>query len=449
MYIIISIFVLIISSFLFKRAAGTLSIFKPNLISYIFYYNIIIEVFLASILVILYFDNHYIINRVGADVRFNAWLSVMYMMIAFPIGMLLSKSIFLKKKSMKSFLEQYVSSPILITGSSGNALKYSIWCFTIISTLSCLYTFLQIGYYPFLKAITSSSSELASIRISVSRNFSGDVYIRNFFALIMMPILSYVWLFYYIANKKTLNLLMTLFTVFLSVSILYYNFSKSPLLWYILSFIFVYYYGLGKFKILHLIILITIVIISIIIMYSIGGVSSNHILNYNTGPIGRVILSQAAGLYIMFDIFPNPHDFIGFSSISQFLSDLFDYEYVDRAARIAMTSFNPRGVEDGTAGVMNSIFIAEAWANFGILGVLLSPLWVGFIIQTLYIFFLKRPKNPLYLAFFVSFSFGGSITGGFNDYIYNPGLLMMIILFLLIISLAAVFKKYSRFTSTR
>jgi hypothetical protein len=132
---------------------------------------------------------------------------------------------------------------------------------------------------------------------------------------------------------------------------------------------------------------------------------------------------------MMFDIFPVHYDFIGFSSLSNFLSNTLNYDYVDRAARIAMYHFNPRGVESGIAGVMNSIYIAEAWANFGLFGVLISPLWVGFLLQSLYIFFLRRPKNPVYLGFFVSFSIGGSVTGGFNDYIYNPGLVMMFMLF--------------------
>jgi hypothetical protein len=111
-----------------------------------------------------------------------------------------------------------------------------------------------------------------------------------------------------------------------------------------------------------------------------------------------------------------------------------------------MIDFNPRGVEDGQGGVMNSIFIAEAWANFGVIGVLVSPFWVGFLIQSLYLFFLRKPKNPVYLAFFVSFSIGGSVTGGFNDYIYNPGFMLMIIILLLIFSLASIFNMFAKKT---
>ena len=144
---------------------------------------------------------------------------------------------------------------------------------------------------------------------------------------------------------------------------------------------------------------------------------------------------------MMFDIFPADHAFIGLSSLSQALSNIFGVEYIERAARITMQAFNPAGVAAGTAGVMNSLYVAEAWANFGLLGVLLSPLWVGIVIQTLYIFFLKSPKSPFHLAFFVAFSTGGSITGGFNEYLYNPNLLLISFFALCVFSLAITIKR--------
>lgn len=444
LYFFTSIFVFLISFILFQRAAGSLSFTKPNLISYAFYYNIVVQTFIAAILAVLYLDNHYVISRVGMDVRHYAWLAVMYLMIAFPLGMLLAKFIFARGVKMQSLLNSYVNSPIQVSGVSGNSLKYAIWLFTAISMLACLYTFWKIGYFPFLKALTSSSTELGATRIAVSRNFSGNVYVRNFFALAMMPILAYVWFFYYLGSRRLLDLLMAVVTLLFAFSILYYNFAKGPLLWYVLSFVFVYFYALGKFKFLNLLILGSIAFSGLVVMYALSGVSLAGFASYNTGPIGRIILGQAAGLFIMFDIFPERYGFIGFSSLSQFIANLAGYEYMDRAARIAMTYFRPDAVAQGMAGVMNSIFIAEAWANFGLVGVLIAPLWVGFLLQSLYIFFLKNPKNPLYLAFFVSFSIGGSVTGGFNDYIYNPGVVMMVMLFAMIMTVALLFRSFTR-----
>src|SRR5690606_32353295 len=120
----------------------------------------------------------------------------------------LAKFIFARGVKMQSLLNSYVNSPIQVSGVSGNSLKYAIWLFTAISMLACLYTFWKIGYFPFLKALTSSPTELGATRIAVSRNFSGNVYVRNFFALAMMPILAYVWFFYYLGSRRLLDLLM-------------------------------------------------------------------------------------------------------------------------------------------------------------------------------------------------------------------------------------------------
>ena len=48
--LVVSLLVLIVSFRMFKSAAGELNVFKPNLISYVFYYNIVMQTFIAAIL---------------------------------------------------------------------------------------------------------------------------------------------------------------------------------------------------------------------------------------------------------------------------------------------------------------------------------------------------------------------------------------------------------------
>src|SRR5699024_87717 len=424
-YLLVSFFVLFVSTLLFKRASGSLSPIKPNMISYIYYWQLLLMTFIGSVLVILLLDNHYVISRVSDEARQKGWLAVMYVMVAVPVGMLVAKRLWLGGKKVSLYLNDYTRKEIDISGANGDSLKYSIWVFTILSFLACLYTFYTIRYFPFFKVFTASDSALDVLRINSSRNFSGIVYIKNIFGITLMPLLSYVWFFYYISNKRFANGIMFIVSFLMAASILYYDFSKGPLLWYLLSYIFVFYYANGVFKFSRLIVAAVFVFLLLVFMYSARGVNVSEFVHYNSGPVGRVVLGQASGTYLMFDMFPSKHDFIGFSSMSKFLSNLFGLEYTERAARLAMMDFNPRGIEEGTAGVMNSLFVAEAWANFGLIGVLISPLWVGFVIGNLYYFFLKKRKNPLWLALFVTFSFGGSFTGGFNDYIYNGGYIVL------------------------
>lgn len=438
----ISTFTIIVSTLLFKRAAGSLNPLKPNMISYIFYYNLIIQTVIGSIIIALYADgDHYVIRNVSSDARLYGWLSVNYMMIAMPIGMLLSKFLFSPSISIKNRLLNYTNDEINLSFIGHKSLKYSIWVFTLISIIACLYVYYIIGYFPFFKIFDISALMASELRILASREFSGNIYFKNFFALLMMPILSYMWLFYYFKTRSKWDLITFLLTFVMSLSILYYDFSKSPILTYILSFIFVYFYGKGKVNKRVAILGVLTVIMLLYILYNFMGLSKDAFISFNDGPIGRTILGQAAGLYMMLDIFPTSHPFIGFSSISQLLSTIFGIDYIDRAARITMIEFNPHGVDAGTAGVMNSIFIAEAWANFGLTGLIIAPIWVGFVIQTLYIYFLKSPKTPFHLAFFVAFSLGGAITGGFNEYFYNPRVILVLIFALMVFFLAQSFKR--------
>lgn len=440
--IAISIFTISLSFFLFRRAAGSLNLLQPNMISYIFYYNLILQTFISTILVVLKADgDHYVISRVSDEARLYGWLAVNYMMIAMPIGMLISKMAFSKKTTIKKRLIDYSISDINIGYIGHRPLKFSIWIFTFISIIACIYVFYTIGYFPFFKILDVSSLVASELRTVAGREFSGNVYIKNFFALLMMPVLSYMWIFYYFKTKNILDLTVFLICFIASLSILYYDFSKAPVLSYILSFVFVYFYGKGKVNRIMATSAIIIVLISIFILYSFMGLSSNDFLSYNSGPVGRVILGQSAGLYMMFDIFPHDYTFIGLGSLSELLSNMFDVKYIDRAARTTMMVFDPVGIQNGTAGVMNTIYIGEAWANFGFLGLILSPIWVGFIIQSLYIFFLRSPKSPVHLAFFVSFSTDGAITGGFNEYIYNPGVILVIVFLLSVFSLAKILRK--------
>src|SRR6056297_3662474 len=87
MYLSISIFVLIISIILFRRFGAPLRPTRLNMISFIFWYYLVAQSFIASILVIYDIDNHYVISRVAGDkARLYGWLSVMWTMIALPIG---------------------------------------------------------------------------------------------------------------------------------------------------------------------------------------------------------------------------------------------------------------------------------------------------------------------------------------------------------------------------
>ncbi|SDD94567.1 oligosaccharide repeat unit polymerase [Riemerella columbipharyngis] len=430
MYLFISILVLILSYFLFKKASGSLSLTKLNMISWIFYYNIIMQSFIAAILVVNKWDNHYLISRITRDdTRFNGWIAVMYTSMALPIGMILMNKIL--SANPKNLLDKYQKSSLVpLVSKYDSYIKYPLFLLSSLSIIAVLYTFANLREIPILKAFSGASAyDLAVYRELASRRFQGNEIFRNIFAISLTPLLCFIYCAYYRCTKKKIDLHMFYIMFIFTFLILTYDLEKSPIINFLIGFVFfkvlvdrdlskkmLYIYGAGVFIIL--------VFMYVLVMQS-GDIYSLF-SNYNAGILGRIFLTQSAGTYLMFDIFPRVHDFIGFNSVSSFIASLSGDEVSDRAARIVMSYIRHGNLEG--AGVVNSLFVGEAWANFGWTGVLLSPLYVGAVVQFLYIKLLKSKKTPLFLGVLVYFSYKSSITGGFNDYIYNVGYFILFIM---------------------
>jgi hypothetical protein len=39
------------------------------------------------------------------------------------------------------------------------------------------------------------------------------------------------------------------------------------------------------------------------------------------------------------------------------------------------------------------------------------------------------PKSPIFLGLFTYFSYKGGVSGGFNEYVFNSGLLILLVIF--------------------
>jgi len=433
--------VLAISFCLFKKAAGTMALNKLNMISYIFYFHFFAMSFLGSILIVNHVDNHYLINKLAYDSsRFYGWLVIMYSMIAVPCGMMIA-GIFFKNHDMKKLTDSYAKRKVEpLLSKKDSYLKVFVVVLSVISVFAVMYTFKSIGTVPIMSLLRGESAKvLAKLRIDSSMGFKGNIYIRNIFAIALTPILSYIAFAYYKMTKSKTDLVWFLTMLAAGIMISTYSLAKSPLLVYIIGFLLLKTLIDGEVsKKLFVFVGCALVGILIAAYIFIMGFDTSRIytlfLSPNSGITGRILLSQSAGTFFSFDIFPSRHDFLGFSSFSNFISEIFAMPKNDRSARIIMSIIMPSAVEDGTGGVINSLFIGEAWANFGLAGVIFAPFWVGFVIQWSYILLLKTAKTPLFLALTVYLTLKWPVTGGFNDFIYNAGIVTMLLIFIMIIS---------------
>ena len=105
-----------------------------------------------------------------------------------------------------------------------------------------------------------------------------------------------------------------------------------------------------------------------------------------------------------------------------------------RSGRVVMTIYNAKGIETNTAGVMNTVFVGEAYANFGYVGILLAPVIFGVIIGLFAYFIpcLKKTPGKLLLYVQMTLIFTTIVEGGFVDILYNASTIFIIMTIILI-----------------
>lgn len=441
-YLLVAILVCCVSGYLFKIGCGTISLYRPNMMSVIFYYYFVLQCVIGAVMIVNNWEEYnWELNAlVNQNVRVYGFWVIMYTVLMFPVGMLIANVVFREKRIATKFRE-YCKSPIEYENvGDWKTVRMCAMILSIISLLSVLYVIRTVGEIGLFKMFSSDSAmDLAGFRMESGRGFTGNPYIRSLGALFLCPILCYVSYGYKRKSNTIINRVWFWSMFMGSVLILTSSLEKAPVLIFLVGFLFFRIYT-GKpltKKILILTILGLAVVVSvlyILIMKTETDQLAGAILN-------RMTISSVGGLYLDLDIFPSRHDFLGVSSFSSEVNALFGVPHDERASRICMMIVKPEMIASGQAGVINCLFTGEAWANWGWYGLLLSPVWVGFLIQSFYLLMLSYRKTPLMLAIFVKYSFVSSVCGGINDYFYNTSVTTLLILVLGILLIAELKKR--------
>lgn len=416
--LILCFFVLIFSFFLFRSASGSMSINKLNIISVIFYYNLSVFAFLGSIIIYFGGASNPVLVHVSSDTRSFGLMVIMYIMVAFPIGVILSRYIFSRTSSSVMY-HSYLSRPLTPSLSKKDSfIKLFLYGLSLISLLSVLYITYIVGEIPQTKYFSGlSHSELLGIRVNNSRNFDGVIYIKTIFFEQMVPLLSLIAYAYYKMTGSKKDKLWFLLLFLASIYVKTFALSKSPLLIYFILFLFLNIYISGGVKLKKIFLTGFAGLILLIGMFSlVAGGSPTSILLYL---LNRMFIDQVSGMYLMFEIFPSIYDHVGFNSLSRIIPEIFGGQYSEPATRLAMEYAFPVATAEGRMNLLSTLFIGEAWANFGWAGIILSPLYMGLVIGGFYYFVVTRAKTPILVAILTYCSFGVNFSSQFNQYIYN------------------------------
>lgn len=426
---IISLLTLVGSYNLFRLAAGTLAVTRINTVSYIFYYAIVITTFVGSIIVALGFGkDHWILCYAGNNARITAWACVCYSMLAMPLGMIFLNNLF--KINTKTAFNIYTHEPIIINQSQRRLTSILI-CMCVFSLIMFFYIWLYSSSWPLYTAVVEKDFIGAQEgRIDVRRNFHGIIYIKNLGGLLLVPTFSYYSFIILKIKKKFKFKLFFLFLFSITILIYTYDTQKAPIVFYLIGFLILQVLIEGSIPKKNILIFIAIALLLLSVMYFFFTQGNSSVIDTLLDPRsalwGRIFVSGYAGVPLSFEWFPNvikdPTWQIG---IPEFILNIFSLPTTE-SARLLMLKIEPDG------NLISSYFIAEAWANYGWLGVIFSPIIVGINIQAVHIFLLKSVKEPIIISFYALVTTRWVISSGFVNYLFFKSIIFPFICFLLV-----------------
>lgn len=431
-YLPVSSLIFIVSFRLFQKASGSMSLRRLNIVSWVFYFGLILQSFIGINLAYVFGVEHYLIAKTTEDHLTLAYWSINYTLIAMPIAMILTQRFVWGGKVRKKLLT-YFAAPIQPLQTNRDSALLLFWIgMSIIAAIATLYVYFVVRSAPFIALFSSgiSTFEFAQLRISAGREFNGNVYIRNLLSLLLAPFVSYIAFAYSLLYPKNRRIKFWFFiTFFIAVLAVTSDGQKMPILNYLLALFFIRGFVRGGFSLIRIISIGVVIAILLSVLYYL---TSGHLdVGLTQGPIGRITMTAMAGVPLHFMVFPSMHPFLQGASFPGWLANFFFGVEHARSARVIMEVINPTAVQSGTAGVINTLFIGEAWANFGWIGLIVAPFVVGVVIQTIYNSLLTLPKTPVFVAAMGFFMVNMVVTGGFVDFIWNIAWMVIAIWLLL------------------
>jgi len=428
MIYIISIVILLASYYLFKKVSGSMALNRLNMISMAFYFYLVFMSYIGAVFIANGFGNNPVINQVTMERKYIGWLIISYVMIALPLGILIAKYLF-RIRNVNALYDNYVYSNIVpMLSNKDSYIKLVLYALSILSLLSVFYMLLVVGTIPQLKLFSiSSQSDVLIVRTSINREFDGIYAIKSILFEQLTPLLSYISYAYYRMTNSFRDRLWFYGMLSLAIFVVTFTLAKSLLVAYCIVFVMlkIYIDGYIKWKYLIVIFVAGLLLIFSMFLLIIRDVNIDLVLLLL---FNRIFFDQISGTFLMFQIFPDIFQHIGFLSLSRPLADIFIGTYSEPATRLAMEYAFPVATSKGEMNLLSTLFIGEAWANFGWLGVIFSPIYIGIIIGSFYYFILKSKKTPILLGLLAFFSFGVNLSSQFNSYIYNSTVFALVII---------------------
>jgi len=213
---------------------------------------------------------------------------------------------------------------------------------------------------------------------------------------------------------------------------------KAILFWVLIALFLTYIIvrDQGKLYIRKLIFISLLVLVGLIFLYYYMYMKADRsIFDSIISVFSRAFTGSIQPAYYYLELFPTHHDFLWGRSFPN-PKGILPFETFKLTQKI-MNFANPEDLKNGILGSMPTIFWAEAYANFGIIGVFIVPFIVGVVIWIFQYCINKFENTPIKIALYVwlIIHFKNLSITGFSDFImdfyliFTVGIIVIIKLF--------------------
>lgn len=412
------------------------SLLRPNIFTIIFWMFLIFS-YIGLIPLYLKLDEYRV--RIGiVDTRVILEM-VIYASIAFvvlSISYLVLNNILLKNKTFEKV--EYKSMEISTLP-------------IIILTILCILVFtlylIQIENLPIIAQLIGEPKEIVmSYRSQATNAFSGNLHYYTMFMESGLIISSCFFLGKSLTSKtfiwRLIFIIVFLVTVFYSI----HTTEKAPVIWYLISLLVTYL--LIKGKIFNLKYVASLGILTSIILFffykffmDMKTYSNFEIIS---SVFSRTFSGQLTPAYYYLELFPESISFlngVSFPNPGGFLS----FEHYNLPREIYRIKFSELSAE-GIVGSAPAPFWGEAYANFGVVGIIISAVYVAIIIILIESIFINFNKNILTISIYVALimQLKNIAVTGVSSYIFN-----LDIIFIIFISILLIITSYPKFVKNR
>ena len=246
--------------------------------------------------------------------------------------------------------------------------------------------------------VVDSDFSLTMLRSSMGNNFAGKYHWYYLFMNKVLLFVAYMYYAIFLTDKKSSRLIFLL-VILVTIFSLTMATEKAPLAKFIIGLFFVRIL-VSKFSVkmkdLWVLFLIIVVVLAPMYMYF---MNDGDFFAALWSIVSRTFSGQIQPAYHYLEFFPAQQEYLLGRSFPNPMGIL-PFESYSLTTSV-MAWHNPDEAAMGIVGSMPTIYWGEMYANFGFLGVIISPFFVGFVVYAIDALIVKLDKNIITVGYLV------------------------------------------------